>query len=349
MLSEKAIKTINFFYFKNRHIFLYAIFGLASILFELFTRYLFLYFSEINFVNTFFPLMLGIFLAFFLNIKFNFYLKKSAIKKALIFFSCISLFSFSIQKLIANLNFLEFTYEINRILISGSLFIFAYILHKRYSFKDNKKIGVAVYINSQDKVQNIYDKVGQYPDIIHADLVDSTYNKDSSEINYYKYQIIKSYWPDLIIHTHVMSKYPSKYINKIAEYSDVIFFHLEIDEDIQKVKDLILSSGSKPGLALQASSVRKGIEINIEDFENILLLTIEKPGFSGQKFVEDGFKLIKKFNEFKNKNKHIFNFCIDGGINQNNFKNIDADILISGSNILDNKSPKKQIMLLHSL
>lgn len=347
MLSEKALKAINFFYFKNRHIFLYAIFGFTSILFELFTRYLLLTFLSISFFSTIVPLIAGIFLAFFLNIKFNFYLKKNAVKKALIFFSSISLFSFSIQKVIANLKILEFSYEINRVIISGSFFIFAYILHKKYSFKDNKKIGVAVYINGDEKVQKIYEKVGQYPDIIHADLVDSSFNMESSEINFYKFEIIKSYWPDLIVHTHLMSKYPSKYVKRIAEYSDVIFFHQEIDEDIQKVKDLILSKGSIPGLALQSKTVLNGIPSIIKDFENILLLTIEKPGFSGQKFMLGGFDLIKNFNEFKN--KHKFNFCVDGGINQTNFKDIDADILISGSNILDNKSPKKQIMLLHSL
>ena len=76
MLSEKALKAINFFYFKNRHIFLYAIFGFTSILFELFTRYLLLTFLSISFFSTIVPLIAGIFLLFFLNIKFNFYLKK---------------------------------------------------------------------------------------------------------------------------------------------------------------------------------------------------------------------------------------------------------------------------------
>ena len=347
MLSEKAFKTINFFYFKNRHIFLYAIFGFTSIVFELLTRYLLLYILATNIITTLIPLLAGILLAFFLNIKFNFYLKRNAVKKALLFFSSISLFSFSIQKIIAKLEFLEFTYEINRILISGIFFIFAYILHKKYSFRDNKKIGVAVYINGDDKVQEIYDKVGQYPDIIHVDLVDNTFNKDSGEINYYKYQIIKSYWPDLPVHTHIMSKYPSKYISKIAEYSDIIFFHLEIDEDIKKVNDIILKSGTNSGLALKAASIKDGIPENIKIFENLLLLTIEKPGFSGQTFMSESLKLIRNFNKYKSIMN--FNFCVDGGINQNNFKDIDADILISGSNILDNKSPKKQIMLLHSL
>ena len=348
MLSEKALKKINFFYFKNRHIFLYAVFGFLSILFELLTRhFLLLVFSKTTYISISLPLIVGIFLAFILNIKFNFYLKKDDVRKALFFFSSISLLSFSIQKIVANLKILEFTYEINRVLISGSLFIFAYILHKKYTFKDKKKIGIAVYINGNEKVQEVYDKVGQYPDIIHADLVDGSFNSDSSEINFYKFEIIKSYWPDLIVHTHVMSKYPSKYIKKIAEYSDVIFFHQEIEENIQEVKDLILLNGSIPGLALKAKTAINEIPSIIKDFGNILLLTIEKPGFSGQKFVEGGFDLVKRLNKLKHKYK--FNLCVDGGVNQNNFKDIDADILISGSNILDNKSPKKQIMLLHSL
>ena len=46
-------------------------------------------------------------------------------------------------------------------------------------FKDKVKIGVAVYANGIEDINKIFQKINKYPDFIHVDLVDTTFNKIS--------------------------------------------------------------------------------------------------------------------------------------------------------------------------
>ena len=75
-----------------------------------------------------------------------------------------------------------------------------------------------------------------------------------------------------------------------------------------------------------------------------MILSIPKAGFSGQKFVEKAYDLINKINLIQ-KNKKI-NLIVDGGINKDNIKNIYAENIISGSDVLNNNDPREQIMRL---
>ena len=83
-----------------------------------------------------------------------------------------------------------FSYEEGRLLISGSLFMFAYILHRRFTFRDFKRVGVAIYANGVENLTGIYERIGQYPDFIHVDIVDESFVKDAEPINYKKYEKI---------------------------------------------------------------------------------------------------------------------------------------------------------------
>ena len=69
--------------------------------------------------------------------------------KSLLYFFIISIISATIQFLIskfANLKFIdEYNYEASRLIISGFVFIFAYILHRKITFRENGKVGVAIY------------------------------------------------------------------------------------------------------------------------------------------------------------------------------------------------------------
>ena len=140
----------------------------------------------------------------FLNIKLNFF-KKKLTYQALIYYFLISIFSLSLQFFINNFtNFkLDFfyNYEIERLIISAAVFIFAYLLHKKFSFKNSAKLGVAIYASKDSDVHNIFQKIGIYPDFIHVDIVDETFVKEAKPINYEKYNLIKQYWKDKEVHT----------------------------------------------------------------------------------------------------------------------------------------------------
>ena len=55
----------------------------------------------------------------------------------------------------------------------------------------------------------------------------------------YRMETIRALWPNREIHTHIMSKTPSRWIPEILNYSDLIFIHWECDEDIETFKSVL--------------------------------------------------------------------------------------------------------------
>ena len=57
--------------------------------------------------------------------------------------------------------------------------------------------------------------------------------------------------------------------------------------------------------------------------------------------------MIKKLNDLPFRNK--FTLCVDGGINEHIVNLLEAENIVSGSSVLENSDPKKQIMRLQTV
>jgi len=333
---------------KNKFFFKYCLIGASSILIELLIRS---YFLNLNFNQTFlliFPLFVGIMFAFICNVKFNFDVPRYYYTKSFFYFTVISLSSFSLQYFLSNFFTLQnMNYEFTRFLMSGLVFIIAYNFHIKFSFKRNKKVGVAIYLDKDENIDEIFSKVGFYPDYIHVDMVDKSMNKNVNDPDLKKLDKIKDRWPNHRIESHIMSKKPHKYIKEFSRYSDIIYFHNEIDEDKNFIKDEIVRYGKKPGIVIHASKDNQNISDIINNFEEILLLCIENPGKSGQKFMNKTYSILDNLNNLKNRSK--FFLCVDGGLSQDNIKLIDCDKIVSASNVFQSINPKRQIKNLQKI
>ena len=343
------LKELSFIFYKFRHVIIYTAIGFFSILCELVIRS-FLISININIIiSSTLSIFIGILIAFYLNIKINFFIKKNLLPRALFYYFLISILSITIQFSINNFTNFEFikllNYEIERIIISGVIFIFAYLLHKRFSFRNSAKLGVAIYASREEDVHNIFQKIGVYPDFIHVDIVDDTFVKNSQEINFSKYELIKEYWKKQEIHTHLMTKKPKNLIDEVSKFSNLIFIHKEIDEPFDEIKELAKKNNCRIGIVLHAvNNYDNDLEKVTDNFEDIMILCIPKAGFSGQKFEEKSYSLINKINKLQERKR--INLFVDGGINNENIKNINAENIISGSYILKHKDPREQIMRL---
>lgn len=330
---------------QNKLFIKYCLIGVMSILIELVLRNFFLYLDFNTVIVLILPLLVGIFFAFTCNITFNFNIPRYYYKKSFFYFSLISLSSFTIQFILSRIIlFQELNYELARFIMSGLVFIVAYNFHIKFSFRRNKKVGVAIYLDKNENISDIFSKVGFYPDYIHIDMVDKSMNSNVNDPDISKFDEVKKIWPNHKIESHIMSKNPTKYIDKFSVYSDVIYFHNEIDEDKQKVKELILSKGVKPGIVIHVSQNYESITKVIKNFEEILVLCIDKPGESGQKFVNKAFNFIDQVNLLTDRSKFLL--CVDGGMSQDNIKKIDCDKIVSASNVFKSFNPKKQIISL---
>ena len=321
--------------------------GALSLLVELGLRSQLQFLGVHVFLATTISLIMGILVAFFGNTYFNFRIPPARRNRALLYFVAISLFSGALQWSVSQgLDELNLDYDQSRMLISGSLFMVAYLLHRRFSFRDFKQVGVAIYANGVEDLQSIYAKIGQYPDFIHVDIVDASFAPDAKDNKTYRMETIRTLWSNREIHTHIMSKTPSRWIPEILSYSDVVFIHWECDEHIETILKQIQQSGKKAGIALCMGTEPEKIEQQLKNVDAVLLLTIPEPGRSGQKFDTMGLDRIKQINDLSFRNHFIL--CIDGGVNENIVGSLEAENIVSGSSVLKSVNPKRQIMRLQT-
>ncbi len=293
-------------------------------------------------------MIIGIAFAFYFNIKFNFSVPKIYLRRSLIYFFIISLISLLIQKISKKLITIEFLdYDFQRVLFSGAFFIVGYFLHLTFTFKKIIKVGVAIYANGYEKLDVIKEKIGEYPNFIHVDIVDSSMKKDAPNIDFTKLDEIKKIWPNKEIHTHIMSKKPKNIIDKVCEFSEIIYVHFEIDENINEIKNYILEKQSKPGIVLMAKNEYSNLDLVLDDFKELMILSIDNPGYSGQIFNDKTYDLIDRIDRRKDRKK--LNLLIDGGVNSKIIKKINCEKIVSGAAVLNSKKPIYEIMKLQTI
>ena len=347
IFSPQIISKAHGLIYRGRFLFNYIIIGFSSVMIELFLQARFIELGLNIYASSVISIFIGISFAFVGNILFNFKIPHKKRNQAFKYFVLISLFSIFIQWLtILNINSLGWSYQKGRIIISGLMFMIGYLLHRRFSFKDSKKVGVAIYANGVENLERIYNLIGSYLDFVHVDIVDSTFNQNAETVMTYRLEAIRAYWPNKEIHVHIMSKTPSIYVNEVLPYSDVVFIHAEIDEDIHDVCRMIKEKKRKLGVVFSMSSSLNDIEPFLKLSDHVLLLAINEPGFSGQKFELKALEKIKLLNALSYRKQ--FSLCVDGGVNEDIVKILDAENVVSGSSVLNSFNPKKQIMRLQT-
>lgn len=135
---------------------------------------------------------------------------------------------------------------------------------------------------------------------------------------------------------HLMISPVEKYIQDYANAgADIITFHPEATDNIQRTIDVIKSCGKKVGISLNPETPSTVIENYLREIDLILIMSVN-PGFAGQKFMPEVLEKVKFFrSKIKNENLNI-DIEIDGGIN---FKTAPlaikagANILVSGTTI----------------
>jgi len=144
---------------------------------------------------------------------------------------------------------------------------------------------------------------------------------------------VRSY-SDKVFDVHLMINRVQKFIDDyIKAGSDIISFHIEIEDDIKSLITKIKKNNIKCGIAIKPKTPWNKIEPYLDDIDQVIVMTVE-PGFGGQVFMKDQINKIKKISEYiKSKNLDV-KIEIDGGINYETGKTcveVGANILVAGS------------------
>ena len=318
--------------YKNRFLILYITFGFLSLLVENYIRIFLINFFNLNITNIA-AIFVGIFVAYFLNVKFNFKVPVQRLRISMLYFFLVSIFSITIQfsfGSLTNLNFIQ-----NRYLISAIFFILAYILHRRFTFKDYKKTGVAIHLNNQNAVSKVYDLVKDFPDFIHLDLIDESYNPDNISCDIEKIAEAKKVWPTKKIQLHIMSNNPIYWIEKTKHLGLEIFFHFE---SLQKSIDILKKyENISLGIVINQKTSNENVQNIIKIFDKIMILCISTPGLSGQKFIKEADTIIDQVvNNSINKNLKI---TLDGGLTPEIVSKFNVNEVVSASAVFLSENP----------
>jgi ribulose-phosphate 3-epimerase len=127
-----------------------------------------------------------------------------------------------------------------------------------------------------------------------------------------------------------VDKFLQDYINA---GSDIITFHIEVDEDIESNLQYIKSKGLKTGLAIKPNTNWDAITPFINLIDQALVMTVE-PGFGGQSFMNNQLLKVKEIKRLSENKSLTLDIGVDGGVDDITGPlciNAGANILIAGS------------------
>jgi ribulose-phosphate 3-epimerase len=203
-----------------------------------------------------------------------------------------------------------------------------------------KKVAVAIHAVENFNIDTITKLEGL--DYIHVDVMDGEF-VNNTMLHLDVFEILNENLTLPII-AHLMVRDPLKYIERIGDVVDAIFFHFEIEQDKHLIIEKIKKRDKKIGLVLNPPTQVSELMPYLPDIDYVLIMGVN-PGWSGQKFIHETIEKVNKL--ARKKHLHNFEIDVDGGVNLENAKMlINADILSSSSTILKAQDPNEVIQLL---
>ncbi|CUR53792.1 Ribulose-phosphate 3-epimerase [Serratia symbiotica] len=211
-----------------------------------------------------------------------------------------------------------------------------------------KKFLIAPSILSADfarlgkDVSNVLSAGG---DIIHFDVMDNHYVPNLS-IGPMVCKSLRDYGIIAPIDIHLMVKPVDRIIpDFVKSGATYITFHPESSDNINHTIQLIKDYGCKVGLGFNPNISLISLDYIIDKIDIILLMSVN-PGFSGQLFIKNTLRKLRKVRKLIDISGYNIKLAVDGGVKVNNIAEIaisGADTFIIGSEIFNNKNYKKII------
>ncbi len=186
--------------------------------------------------------------------------------------------------------------------------------------------------------QEIADVIKSGTDIVHFDVMDNHYVPNLT-IGPLVCEAIRPV-TDAIIDVHLMVKPVDRIIPDFAKAgANIITFHPEGSEHIDRSLSLVRDSGCKSGLVFNPATPLDYLDHVMDKIDMILLMSVN-PGFGGQKFIPETLNKLRiarqKIDAYYEKTGRQIWLEVDGGVNANNIAEIakaGADTFVAGSAI----------------
>ena len=172
-------------------------------------------------------------------------------------------------------------------------------------------------------------------DVVHFDVMDNHFVPNLT----FGPMICKSlrdYGITAPIDVHLMVKNVDTLIPGFAKAgADIITFHPEASDHIDRSLQLIKDNGCKAGLVLNPATPLHCLDFVMDKLDVILLMSVN-PGFGGQSFIPTTLDKLRLVKEKIKQSGYDIRLQVDGGVKANNIAEIaeaGADMFVAGSAI----------------
>lgn len=144
---------------------------------------------------------------------------------------------------------------------------------------------------------------------------------------------------DIFFDVHIMIEEPERYAAEfVACGANMVTFHIEATEDVDKTIAIIREAGAKVGISIKPGTPVEVLEPYIDKIDMVLVMTVE-PGFGGQKYMEACTEKIRQTRRMITEKGLDVDVQVDGGITIDNVHVVleaGANVVVAGSAVFKN-------------